>query len=99
MRVSFSAAAAGEEAFADERWGDALDAFEAAVAKHLLVVFFRLVLLVTVGTVVSALLWNDRLLVRRTDFGDHPDPVELQVGERTVSVPRAEGKCQLFELD
>lgn len=51
------------------------------------------------GPVLSALRWNDRLLVRRTEFGDHPEPIELQIDGQTISVPRAEGKCQLFELD
>ena len=48
--------------------------------------------------VVSGLRLGDRLLVRRTDFGDAGGRVTLRVGERSVDVPRAEGKCQLIAL-
>ena len=51
------------------------------------------------GPVVSALRLGKQLLVRRTDFDDTREPVELQVDGRTIRVPRADGECQLFELE
>ena len=50
----------------------------------------------TEGPVLSALRLGDRLLVRRTDFASHPRPVSLQVGERSIDVPRLEGACQIL---
>ncbi len=50
------------------------------------------------GTVVSGLKLGDRLLVRRTDFGDNEAPVRRRVGDRIVTVPRLEGECQLIDL-
>lgn len=50
------------------------------------------------GPVVSALRVGNRLLVRRTDFGESREPVELRVGERTVRVPCADGRCQMLTL-
>jgi hypothetical protein len=51
------------------------------------------------GPVVSGLRLGDRLLVRRTDFGDTQGPVKLEVdGRITIDVPRVEGKCQLLSL-
>jgi hypothetical protein len=52
----------------------------------------------TEGPVLSALRLGDRLLVRRTDFADHPRPVALRVGEQAVDVPRVEGECQILTL-
>jgi len=51
------------------------------------------------GPVVSALRRGNQLLVRRTDFDATQDPVELQVGGRTIRVPRVDGQCQIFELE
>lgn len=50
------------------------------------------------GPVVSALRLGDRVLVRRTDFDDTTAPVTLKVDGKTLSVPRAEGKCQVLRL-
>jgi hypothetical protein len=52
----------------------------------------------TEGPVLSALRLGDRLLVRRTDFSDHPRPVPLRSGDRIVDVPRVEGECQILTL-
>ena len=52
----------------------------------------------TEGPVVSALQLDNRLLVRRTDFTDHTEPISLQIGNQTVSIPRAEGQCQILNL-
>jgi hypothetical protein len=51
------------------------------------------------GPVVSAVQLGKRLLVRRTDFTDHPGPVPLRVDGQTVDVPRAEGRCQVVEIE
>jgi len=50
------------------------------------------------GTVVSALQRGDRLLVRRTDFTDNPAPVERRIAGRRVTIPRADGQCQIIDL-
>ena len=50
------------------------------------------------GTVVSALRLGDRLLVRRTDFGDNRAPVTRRVGDRMVTIPAAPGQCQVIDL-
>ncbi|HYG74939.1 MAG TPA: hypothetical protein VEK08_08055 [Planctomycetota bacterium] len=48
--------------------------------------------------VLSALRLGNRLLVRRTDFGSGNAPAILQLDGRDVSVPRADGKCQIITL-
>ncbi len=50
------------------------------------------------GPVLSALRLGDRLLVRRTDFGDSPGPVELAVDTMKVPVPAAPGQCQIITI-
>ena len=50
------------------------------------------------GTVVSALLLEDRLLVRRTDFGGSSDPVEIAVGNRKVTIEARPGEVQVVSL-
>jgi len=50
------------------------------------------------GTVVSALRLGDRLLVRRTDFGDNTAPVTRRVGDRLVTIPRMDGQCRVIDL-
>jgi hypothetical protein len=52
----------------------------------------------TEGAVLSALRLGDRLLVRRTDFVDHPEPVSLSIGDRAIDVPRQEGECRILTL-
>jgi hypothetical protein len=42
---------------------------------------------------------GDRLLVRRSDFCDHPGPVSLNVDGRLVPVPRLEGACQILTVN
>jgi hypothetical protein len=49
------------------------------------------------GPVVSAVSLGSRLLVRRTDFTDCADPVEVEIEGVMVSVPRAEGRCMVVE--
>lgn len=50
------------------------------------------------GPVVSALRLGTRLLVRRSDFDDTRTPVPLKVGDTTLPIPRADGKCQIIPL-
>lgn len=51
------------------------------------------------GPVVSGLRVGNRVLVRRTDFDATSGPITLKVGNQTLVVPRAEGKCQILSLD
>jgi hypothetical protein len=51
------------------------------------------------ASVVSALRLGDRLLTRRTDFGDAGADVTLELaGGRTVAIPQSEGRCQIVDL-
>jgi len=50
------------------------------------------------GVVVSALLFDDRLLVRRTDFGDSKAPVTIVVNSEEITVPYSPGNCQIIAL-
>jgi hypothetical protein len=51
------------------------------------------------GTVVSGLILDDRVLVRRSDFGTNREPVELMAGTKLIRVDYAPGICQVIELD
>jgi hypothetical protein len=51
------------------------------------------------GAVVSALKWDGKLLVRRTDFVPNDKPVSVLVDGRQVTVPVAAGRCQVLPLD
>lgn len=48
--------------------------------------------------VVSGLRLGNRVLVRRTDFGDASGPVTLKVGADTLTVPALPGRCQVLTL-
>ena len=50
------------------------------------------------GPVVSALRLGDRVLVRRTDFGQTAGDVELQVDGKALQVKPAPGVCQVLAL-
>ncbi len=50
------------------------------------------------GTVISALKLKDRLLVRRTDFKQTNEPVEIAVGDKRIKVPDKPGQCQIIKL-
>ena len=50
------------------------------------------------GTVISGLILDDRLLVRRTDFGQDRETVEIMAGTRVVPVGYAPGICQVLPL-
>jgi hypothetical protein len=55
------------------------------------------------GPVVSALRQDNRLLVRRTDFGEPgkaaKGKVKVKVDGKTISVPEARGQCQIIPLE
>ena len=51
------------------------------------------------GPVVSGLRIDDKVLVRRTDFGKPTDkPLTLQIDGRTLTVPPAPGRCVVLDL-
>jgi hypothetical protein len=50
------------------------------------------------GPVVSAVQLGSRVLVRRTDFDGRQEPVTLSISGKTVTVPRANGRCQTLRL-
>ena len=50
------------------------------------------------GTVISGLILDEKVLIRRTDFADNKEPVTIMAGTIPVSVPYAPGKCQLISL-
>ena len=50
------------------------------------------------GAVVSGIRLGDRLLVRRTDFGDNTGPVTRRVGDVEVQIPYLPGECQIINL-
>jgi hypothetical protein len=50
------------------------------------------------GTIISGLIHNDHVLVRRTDFGGNREPVSIMAGTSYIKVPYAPGKCQLISL-
>ncbi len=51
------------------------------------------------GPVVSGLRLGNRVLVRRTDFGDAPGPVNLTIDGKTLSVKPFKGKCRILTLE
>jgi len=50
------------------------------------------------GTIVSGLKLGDNVLVRRTDFTQANEPVEITVDNRKVSVAVAPRRCQIISL-
>ena len=49
--------------------------------------------------VVLGLRLGNRVLVRRTDFGDAGGPVELKVGSKRLTIKSAPGRCQVLLLE
>ena len=49
------------------------------------------------GTVVSAIKLGKKVLVRRTDFGDSTEPVELMVDGKPLRVARQDGRCAILD--
>ncbi len=50
------------------------------------------------GPVVSVVRLGDRVLVRRTNFDGRKEPLTVTIGGKTISVPRADGRCQILQL-
>ena len=50
------------------------------------------------GTVVSGLALGDSVLVRRTDFGDNHENVNILAGTKVISVEYAPGLCKVLSL-
>jgi hypothetical protein len=50
------------------------------------------------GTVVSGLVLGDSLLVRRTDFSDNHDPVEILAGTRLLKISYSPGTCNIIAV-
>ncbi|MGI6572250.1 MAG: hypothetical protein ACOX19_02210 [Fermentimonas sp.] len=48
--------------------------------------------------VISGLLLNQKILVRRTDFIEHPGPITIFVNGAALSVPHRPGECQIITL-
>ncbi|MCK4628015.1 MAG: hypothetical protein KAT56_03365, partial [Sedimentisphaerales bacterium] len=48
------------------------------------------------GPVISGLRLGNRVLVRRTDFTDQTEPVEIKIGAATLTIPYEPGKCRIF---
>ena len=48
------------------------------------------------GVVISGLALDDRVLIRRTDFGANHEPVEILVGTKVVNVKYMPGKCDVI---
>lgn len=51
------------------------------------------------GAVVSAVRLKNQLLVRRTDFGDAPRIVKIEIDGKMARIPRTNGKCKIIKLE
>ncbi|MCD6360563.1 MAG: hypothetical protein J7M38_06805 [Armatimonadetes bacterium] len=51
------------------------------------------------ASVVSGLRLGDRVLVRRTDFGDYHGPVTRCVGGVDIVIPACPGRCQIVTIE
>ena len=50
------------------------------------------------GTVISGLILDDQVLVRRTDFGSNREPANILAGTRIIRVDYAPGVCRIIDL-
>jgi len=51
------------------------------------------------GTVISGLKLADRVLIRRTDFKESADPVEIGIADQRIKIWPAPGRCQIISLN
>lgn len=51
------------------------------------------------GVVISGLALDDRVLIRRTDFGNDHSPVKILVGTRPITVNYVPGVCQIYKME
>lgn len=52
----------------------------------------------TMGPVVSGMKLGSKILVRRTDFDDKTEPVQIQLDNQMLEIPSAPGKCQILTI-
>lgn len=50
------------------------------------------------GPVISGLISGDRVLIRRTDFGDDHKPLEIIAGTKIITVGYSPGVCKIIKL-
>jgi len=50
------------------------------------------------ATVISGLALGDSILIRRTDFGENRDPVEILAGTKLITVEYTPGICKIISL-
>lgn len=51
------------------------------------------------GIIISGLILDDRVLIRRTDFGNDQEPVKILAGSTEITVNPSPGKCQIISLN
>jgi hypothetical protein len=51
------------------------------------------------GTVVSGLVLDNEVLVRRTDFSDDHSPVRIMAGTKEITVNYSPGTCSIIKLN
>lgn len=51
------------------------------------------------GSVISGLALDDKVLIRRTDFGTNHSPIEIMVGTKAISVEYSPGFCKIYNLE
>jgi hypothetical protein len=51
------------------------------------------------GTVISGLALKDRVLIRRTDFGNNREQVKMMAGTSEILVDFLPGRCQIIRLE
>lgn len=50
------------------------------------------------GTVISGLALNDKVLIRRTDFGENRERLKIMAGTSEITINFAPGQCQVIPL-
>jgi hypothetical protein len=50
------------------------------------------------GAIISGLKLADRVLVRRTDFGESAEPVGISIGDRRIKIQPVPRQCQILSL-
>lgn len=51
------------------------------------------------GTVISGLVLDNRVLIRRTDFDSNSEPVKVMAGTKQITVNYSPGKCTIISLN
>ena len=50
------------------------------------------------ATVISGLLLDKKVLVRRTDFTENTQPIKVTVGTATITIPPTPGRCLVIDI-